>query len=149
MSAEVIAAYAHFIAIVALGAVLFAEWLLLDEVGAREVGRLALLDLAYLLVAVVVLLSGLSRLLWFGKGAAFYLHNPVFWIKLSLFVAIGLISIPPTRCFLRWRRASRKQAFVPLSSEAAYARRFVAVELLLLILLPFTAVLAARGIGMS
>ena len=69
-------------------------------------------------------------------------------VVIHLFVAIGLISIPPTRCFLRWRRASRKQPFVPPSSEAAYARRFVAVELLLLVLLPFTAVLAARGVGM-
>jgi putative membrane protein len=66
-----------------------------------------LLDLAYLMLAIVVLASGSARLLWFGKEAAFYLHNPVFWIKLSLFVAIALISIPPTRCFLRWRRARK------------------------------------------
>jgi putative membrane protein len=148
MTGELIAAYVHFSAIIALGAVLFAEWLLLAQVGSREVRRLALLDLAYLAAALLVLASGAARLVWFGKGAAFYLHNPVFWIKLSLFAAIGLISIPPTRCFLRWRRLSEKEPFVPHREEAAYARRFVVAELLLLACVPLTAVLAARGIGM-
>lgn len=149
MNGEVVAAYAHFTGILALGAVLFAEWLLLAQPGSRYLRRIALLDLAYLLLAVVVLTSGIARLLWFGKGAAFYLHNPVFWIKLSLFAAIGLISIPPTRCFLRWRRASAEPTYSPHPGEVIYARRFVLAELLLLVLIPLTAVLAARGIGLS
>jgi putative membrane protein len=149
MNGDVFAAYAHFIGITALGAVLFAEWLLLEKPGSRELRRIALIDLAYLVLAIVVLASGIARLLWFGKGAAFYLHNPVFWIKLSLFAAIALISIPPTRCFLRWRRASAKDDYIPHPGEVRYARRFVLAELLLLVLVPLTAVLAARGIGPS
>lgn len=149
MNGDAFAAYAHFTGILALGAVLFAEWLLLEQPESRDVRRIALLDLVYLVLAIVVLSSGIARLLWFGKGAAFYLHNPVFWIKLSLFAAIGLISIPPTRCFLRWRRASAERPYRPHAGEARYARRFVLAELLLLGLVPLAAVLAARGIGLS
>jgi putative membrane protein len=59
------------------------------------------------LAAVLALGSGAARVVWFGKGAAFYLHNPVFYIKLALFAAVGLMSIPPTLQFLRWLRGSR------------------------------------------
>jgi len=147
---EVVVAYVHFTAVIALGALLGCELLLLcSAVGAREARQIALLDLGYLIAAVVVLASGLLRLGWFGKAPAFYLHNPVFWIKLALFTAVGLISIPPTRRFLRWRRAALSTSSVPQPEEVRFARRYVAAELGLLALIPLAAVLAARGIGMQ
>lgn len=149
MVAELAVAYLHFAGIVTFGALLFAEWLLLARVDARELARIALLDLGYLGAAIVVLASGLARVIWFGKPLAFYLHNPVFWIKLALFVAVGLISIPPTRCFLRWRRGAGRGPFVAPAHEAAYARRYVAIELVLLALIALAAVLMARGVGLQ
>ncbi|MGH8629648.1 MAG: DUF2214 family protein [Burkholderiales bacterium] len=150
MAMEVIVAYVHFAAVIALGGLLGCELLLLwSGVGAREAKQIALLDLGYLLAAILVLVSGLLRLIWFGKAPAFYLHNPVFWIKLALFVAVGLISIPPTRRFLRWRRAALSAGSAPQPEEVAFARRYVAAELGLLALIPLTAVLAARGIGIQ
>jgi putative membrane protein len=150
MSSEVLIAYVHFASVIALGALLCCELLLLwSEVGAREGQRLALIDLGYLVAAVLVLVSGLLRLNGFGKSAAFYLHNPVFWIKLALFVAIGLISIPPTMRFLRWRRAALSTGISPPAEEVAFARRYVVAELVLLAFIPLAAVLAARGIGIQ
>lgn len=150
MVAAVLVAYVHFVSIIALGALLCCELILLwSGVGVREAKRLALLDLGYLIAAILVLASGLLRLIWFGKSPTFYLHNPVFWIKLALFVAIGLISIPPTRRFLRWRRAAIEAGSVPHPAEVALAGRYVAVELALLACIPLAAVLAARGIGIQ
>jgi putative membrane protein len=148
--AGVLIAYVHFAAIIVLGALLSCELMLLRSgIGAREARRIALLDLGYFIAAILVLVSGLLRLIWFGKSPAFYLHNPVFWIKLALFVAIGLISIPPTRRFLRWRRAAIEAGSVPHPAEVALAGRYVAVELALLACIPLAAVLAARGVGIQ
>ena len=146
MAGEVFFAYLHFLSMIALGAALVAEWLLLSAADAAAARRLAWIDLGYLVAAIAVLGSGIMRVGWYGKGAAFYLHNPVFWIKLALFVAIGLISITPTRYFLRWRREGPEGA-APPAAEAAHVRRFVAVELVLAAFLPLAAVLMARGIG--
>ncbi len=150
MWAEVFVAYLHFAAIFALGASLCCELLILrTEVGVREARLLALLDLGYLVASILVLASGLLRLIWFGKAPSFYLQNPVFWIKLALFVAIGLISIPPTMRFLSWRRAALSSGNAPRPEEVALARRYVAAEIGLLALVPLAAVLAARGIGIQ
>ncbi|HZP94238.1 MAG TPA: DUF2214 family protein [Burkholderiales bacterium] len=145
MAGEVLFAYLHFLSVIALGAMLVAELLLLSAADALAARRLAWIDLGYLAAAIAALGSGVMRVGWYGKGAAFYLHNPVFWIKLALFVAIGLISITPTRYFLRWRREA-PEGGAP-AAETAYVRRFVAVEIVLAAFLPLAAVLMARGIG--
>jgi putative membrane protein len=146
---EVAVAYLHVVGFVTLASVLLAEALLLSAaVQAREVVRVARLDFCYMLAAVLVLATGLLRVVWFGKGAAFYLHNPVFWIKLALFAAVGLISIPPTMRFLRWKRAL-SYAQLPDPRDVAQARRYVFAELSLLPFIPLAAVLMARGIGIQ
>lgn len=50
--------------------------------------------------------STAGLLLWFryGKGAQFYLKNPVFHAKSGLFLAMGLLSIYPTVFFLKHRK---------------------------------------------
>jgi putative membrane protein len=150
MTAQVIAAYVHFMAMIALGALLCCELMLLwSAVGAREARRLAIFDLGYLVAAVLVLVSGVLRLTWLGKSPGFYLQNPVFWIKLALFVAIALISIPPTMRYLRWRRAALDAGSAPHPADVTLARRYVVAELVLLAFIPLTAVLAARGIGLQ
>jgi putative membrane protein len=85
---------------------------------------------------------------WGAKGWAFYAHNPVFHLKLGLFVLVGLLSILPTRAFLRWRRARRADAAyrVP-ETEWRRARRWVVVELHLIALIPLAAVIMSRGLG--
>ncbi len=141
-------AYLHFLSMMAIGAILFGELLLTQSLrDPNQVRKLAWIDLGYLVAAALVLLTGVARLVWYGKGAAFYLHNPVFYIKLALFVAIGLISIPPTMRMLRWR-SEAKRGTVPHPDEIAHVRRYILTELALFVFIPLTAVWAARGIGM-
>jgi putative membrane protein len=142
-------AFLHFTAILLLAGFLAAEAMLLrGDLGARDIVTLARSDVGYFASAMLVLATGLARVFFGAKGAAFYADNPFFWAKVGLFLAIGLVSIRPTRAFLGWRRAARAAAgFSVPAADIAVARRYVLVELHLLALMPLAAVLMARGIG--
>ena len=148
---EVIVVYLHFAAMLLIAVFLAIEYLICIPGLAREnVKLLARIDLLYLIAAVLALATGTARLFWFGKGAGFYLHNPVFYIKLALFVAIGLISVPPTMQYLRWTRMLKTgSAAVAADFEVLRARRYVLAELVLFAFIPLVAVMMARGIGIQ
>ena len=148
---EVLVVYLHFAAMILIAVFLAIEYLICVPGMAREtVKLLARLDILYLIAAVLAVATGVARLVWFGKGAGFYLHNPVFYIKLALFVAIGLISVPPTMQYLRWMRMLRTGSdAVTAEFEVLRARRYVLAELVLFAIIPLLAVLMARGIGIQ
>jgi len=149
--AEVLVVYLHIAAMILIAVFLAIEYLVCVPGLARErVRLLARIDLLYLIAAVLALATGVARLFWYGKGAVFYLHNPVFYLKLALFVAIGLISIPPTIQYLRWMRLLETSAGVVAADfEVLRSRRYVLVELVLFALIPLLAVLMARGVGIQ
>ncbi len=142
-------AYLHFTAILLLAGFLVAEAMLLrGDLGRRDVAVVSRSDIGYSVAAALTLATGAARVFLGPKGVAFYAGNPVFWAKLALFLAAGLVSIKPTIAFLRWRRAARDNpVYAVPEAEARSARRLVLVELHLLALIPLAAVLMARGIG--
>lgn len=148
---EVLVVYLHFAAMILIAVSLAIEYLICVPGLARERMRLlARIDLLYLIAAILALATGVARLIWFGKGAGFYLYNPVFYIKLALFVAVGLISVPPTMQYLRWVRMLKTGAgAVAADFEVLRARRYLLVELVLFAFIPLLAVLMARGIGIQ
>jgi putative membrane protein len=144
-----ILAYLHFASIFALIWFLAKEWTLL-KAGAQnlQVQRLANADIGFALAAMAVLATGASRLLFGAKPVAFYTGNPVFDVKVSLFVLAALISIGPTLAFLRWRKAAVANAnFCVDESEWRRVKRLVLIEMHIVALIPVFAVLMARGIG--
>ncbi len=149
MIVDSLLAYGHFVAVFLLFAFLTVEAMLLrHEIDAKAVTLLARVDLWYGASAGLVLVTGLCRVFLGAKGSAFYLDNPMFWGKVVLFVAVGLLSIKPTLMFLRWSRAQKASAaFLPPESERRQARRWVMIEIHLAALLPLAAVLMARGVG--
>ena len=144
-------AYLHYVAMISIAVVLVLEyWLCVPGMTGSRIRLLVRLDLLYLGVALLALGSGAARVVWFGKGAAFYLHNPVFYIKLALFLAVGLISIPPTLQYLRWMRSLNSGvANVAADYQVLRVRRQLFVELILFALIPLMATLMARGIGIQ
>src|SRR5579859_5764017 len=103
--AGALVAYLHYVAMMAIAVILVVEHMLcVPGLSGSRIRLLARVDLFYMSAAILALGSGVARVVWFGKGAMFYLHNPVFYIKLALFVAVGLMSIPPTLQYLRWLR---------------------------------------------
>lgn len=146
---DALLAYAHFVAIIATASTVIAEAILcrpgLTLPWAQRLGRV---DLFYLVTAAFALTTGLLRLFFGIKGSAFYVGNPVFWIKISLFVAVGLISIIPTLRFIRWtKRLAANNGTVIAEDEIMGTARIIYVELALLALIPLMGTLMARGFG--
>ncbi len=149
MTLEAGLAYAHLLAILSLvvflsseAALCRAEWM--NEAVVRRLGRL---DLIYGLSALAVLLTGLARWYWGMKGAAWYGGNGWLHAKLALLVVIGLLSIRPTRLFIRWRRTLDADGGLPPPDQVRLARRHVMWQAHLLALVPLGGVMMARGFG--
>jgi len=148
MFTEALLAYLHIAAILAVVVFLTSQAALcrVEWLNAAVVRRLARLDLIYLFAAMAVLLTGLARTWWGFKGTGWYWHQPLLHIKVTLFVVIGLMSIQPTRAFLRWRRQLDLDGSLPNPAEIKTVRRWIMIETHLLALIPVAAVLLARGV---
>jgi putative membrane protein len=142
-------AYLHYSAIFLVFGFLTVEVMLVRQpVDARAAALLVRCDIWYAASAVAALVTGISRVIYGAKGAAFYTANPVFWTKVGLFVAVSLVSIAPTIRFIRWRaRHSADPRFAVPDGEQRRVRQLVMMELHLLAFVPLAAVLMARGIG--
>lgn len=147
MLVDLVLASLHHLLVFVLFAILAVElvWLKrdLDLAGLRRVGRL---DMVYGAVAGAVLLVGLLRVFFGAKGYDYYLASPSFWAKMAAFAAVGLLSIPPTRQMLAWRRrAEGEPGWLPSAGEIAGARRYLHVEATVFLLIPVFAAAMARG----
>lgn len=142
-------AYLHFTAIILLFAFLTAEAMVLrGTLDAERIRLVARIDLWYAGAAVAALVTGALRLALGAKGAAFYTGAWPLYVKLALFVAVGLLSIGPTRAFRRWGRAlDSDPSFIVEPAEIARQRRVVMFALHLAAFIPLAAVLMARGMG--
>lgn len=140
--------YLHFIGIMLLMGALFAEYVLLRPgITKNQIKLLTVADLIFGISALLVLGSGLLR--WFvvdPKGADYFNHQPLFHIKLTIFVVIAILSIFPTLKFLKWRKQSRADdAFIPEEKDIKKQLTFVRIELLLIAIIPLLAVMVANG----
>ena len=151
MVLDAILAALHHLCVFALLVILATEMTLVRPgISAEGVMRVVRIDGLYGILAVLALVAGGLRVVYGVKGAAFYIHNPVFWFKLGLFVVIGLLSIPPTLNYIRWRKALRSDPnALPDIAVIKAMRKFIHIELALLFLLPILAAMMARGIGLS
>jgi len=149
MTLEALLAYAHLLAILTMVVFLASEAALcrVEWLNAAVVERLGKIDMVYGISAGLVLLTGLARVFLGSKGAAWYAHNPLLYLKLAMFLVIGLISIKPTLMFVRWRRALRANGALPDAVEVKKARRLVMVQAHILPFIPLAAVFLARGFG--
>lgn len=142
-------AFLHHLAAFVLFAALTVELVLLKTpltlVSARKILRA---DLAYGIAAGLILAIGVLRVLYFEKGAAYYLHNGAFHAKMGLFVAVGLASIYPTVRLLRWRPALSAGQLPDVSpAQLRTLGRVIHAELTGLALMMLFAAMMARGVG--
>jgi putative membrane protein len=150
MLTDLILAILHHVAIVTLIVLLAVEFALLRPgLSASDLRRLATVDAAYGASAGLVSAVGICRVIWGAKGPDFYLANLWFWAKMASFIAIGLLSIPPTMKLLAWRKALKTDAaFLPPSADGARLRTFVHAEVALLVLVVGFAAAMARYSGL-
>ncbi len=142
---EILIRYVHFLGIIVFASLLVTEHVLVkDKLSREDLKRILIIDAAYGISALVVLAAGLALWLWVGKAAAFYSANPVFHAKLGLFVLTGLLSIHPTRFYLKHRKS--QESFIQVPKSVVHCIR---LETLFLVLIPLLAVFMARGYGLG
>ncbi|HVZ15254.1 MAG TPA: DUF2214 family protein [Bauldia sp.] len=150
MLTDALLAIGHHLLVFGLLAILVTEMVSIrPTMTAKHILYVARLDIAYGIVALLIVIVGFSRVHFGLKGAAFYEMNPIFWAKIGAFVIVGLLSIPPTMQIIRWRRAaSADAAFVPELTEIRAVRRFMHYEGMVFFTIPVFAALMARGYGL-
>ncbi|MEG3063163.1 MAG: DUF2214 family protein [Comamonas sp.] len=147
MTFEATLAALHLLAVLTLvvflssqAALCRAEWM-----NAAVVRRLARLDLIYGIAALALLLTGLARLYWGTKGVSWYVSQPLFHVKVTLFVLVALLSIKPSLTFRRWLRGLAAGQALPDAQDVAGTRRWIMVQAHLVPVIAVIAVFWARG----
>jgi putative membrane protein len=107
------------------------------------VRRIAVIDACYGILAGLIVLVGFSRAIFAAKGWYYYSHDLFFWAKIGTFVVIGLLSIPPSISYLKWRKASA----MPTDEAVANVRGYLWIEVVLFVPLLAFAAAMARGYG--
>ena len=96
--------------------------------------------------ATILLVVGLLRVFFFEKGAEYYFHNHAFMAKLSIFIAVALLSIIPTREFLSWRKALKAgQAPSVRLEKLRLIKKLLHGEMLAVVIILLCADIMARG----
>jgi putative membrane protein len=136
----------HLCAFTLVSTVAIEFTLIRQELTVWSARRLQATDLVLGIAAGALLVIGLLRVFFFEKGADYYFHSQAFMAKLSIFIAIGLLSIVPTREFLSWRGAL-KAGQVPVVSarKLQLISKIIHGELLAIVLILLCAAIMARG----
>ena len=146
MLIEAIIAWLHYLGIFVLVGALAGELMTFKRDMSQAAQRnLRILDAHYGAAAGVVLITGIAKVFWFGKGAGYYAGNPFFWALIVLFALVGLLSIPPTLYYLRWRKSIGPVAVA--DADYARIRRLLWAEAVAIALIPLAAALMARGVA--
>jgi putative membrane protein len=141
----------HFLLVFLLIAILAAQSILIRPGMTTDGMRLAAsLDRAYGASAFLLLGIGFARVYWGAKGSPFYLSNPLFWTKISLFMIVAMLSIPTTVQLIRWsKQAQLYPEFLPPTEQVRRIQWWLRAEGLVVIFIPFLAAAMARGFGLS
>lgn len=148
MHLDAVLAYLHYLAIFSTAFFLLLEWtrcrVPIDDRRARVLFRN---DFAYFASAMAALATGLLRLFYGVKGPAFYLSNPAFHAKLTLYVLVAVLSMVPTFAFRRWNKGfAANPGYAVSEREVRRVRLFLGLQIAVLLLIPAAAVLMARGL---
>jgi putative membrane protein len=147
MDADLLLTIGHHFLVFALVGILAAEVAAIrPNMNAGQIEHLGFLDMAYGIVAILVIVIGFGRVFYGAKGSDFFISNGLFWAKIGCFMAIALLSAVPTVRILGWRRASKANAgYTVPPPEAEHVRRFMIVEAILILPILVFAAMMVRG----
>ena len=140
----------HVLAFTLVGA-LAIEFILLGQMTSNEFSdatakRLAITDAVLGAAAGLLFVVGLCRVFFFEKGAEYYFHSHAFMTKLSVFIAVAVLSVAPTLEFLSWRKAL-KAGQVPSvdAKKLRFIKTIIHGELAAIVIIVLCAAIMARG----
>lgn len=114
-----------------------------------DVRRALLADNGWGLAAAVLLITGLMRAFaGYEKGTDFYLHQPLFHLKMTLFVIILLLELWPMVTLIKWRIGLGRGLPIDVGRSLLFAR-ISHVQALLILLMVIAATGMARGVMSS
>tara|TARA_Y100001978_G_scaffold188763_1_gene190450 strand:- start:628 stop:1101 length:474 start_codon:yes stop_codon:yes gene_type:complete len=145
-----IVAYVHYLGIIlCFGALIFERIILKINLSKKETISIIIADVIYGIAGLAILITGILRVKFYGQGGEFYTSNPLFWIKVSLYIIVGLISLYPTTTYILWAVPLSKNK-LPVISENLVKRFKVVMmtELVCFAVIPIFATLMSRGIGL-
>lgn len=144
-------AYIHYLGIIlCFGSLLFERLTLKVDLNRNETISMIIADVIYGLAGVAILLTGILRVKYFGQGGDFYTSNPIFWVKVGLYILVGLISLYPTTTYILWAIPLSKNKLPKISENLVKRFRIIiTTELIGFATIPFFATLMARGIGLG
>jgi putative membrane protein len=149
MLVDFLLAATHHLLVLLLVTLVAMEFALVrDGMSERQARLVAKVDGYYGLVAVLVVIAGISRVLFGANGYEYYVGNWVFWLKMAAYIVMGLLSLPPTLAFLRWRRAmERAEMTDPPAADVRTVRRWMLAEVHVLAVIAVLAAALGRGFG--
>ena len=150
VSMSALVAYVHYLGIIlCFGALMFERIILKINLNKNETLSIIIADVIYGIAGLAILITGILRVKYYGQGGDFYTSNPMFWLKVSLYIVIGLISLYPTITYILWAIPLSKNK-LPVISENLVKRfkLIILTELVGFAVIPFFATLMTRGIGL-
>ncbi|AOJ82529.1 hypothetical protein WS86_06455 [Burkholderia savannae] len=97
--------------------------------------------------ALVLITTGIVRAFGgFEKGGEYYLHAPLFHLKMGALALILMLELIPMTGLIRWRVTARRGMLPDLARAPAYAR-IGHVQAMLVVAIVFAAAGMARGVG--
>lgn len=147
MTLEALLASLHLVAILTLVVFLSSQAALCREewMNPAVVRRLARLDMIYGLVALILLITGIVRIVWGAKGLSWYVSQPLFHIKMMLFFVAALISLRPTFIIRRWLKAVNADGSLPAPEAVRQTRKWIMGQAHLIPIIAVIAVYWSRG----
>ncbi len=141
----------HHLSAFTLTACLVYEFIAFHKgLGVEEARRIQRVDLWYGISAGLLVAVGLLRVFFFEKGANFYAANPMFWVKMTSFVIVGLLSVYPTIRYIKWNPILKDGRSPEIPEREFNTIRFLLwLEIIGLALILFAAPAMARAIGMN
>ncbi|WP_340202680.1 DUF2214 family protein [Ascidiimonas sp. W6] len=134
--------YLHLVSIfIVVGSVFAQQFLVKTAVDKQLLKRILLTDAIYGIASVLTVTFGM--ILWFvvGKPPEFYSNSNTFWIKMSLFIIVGILSLYPSLFYFKSKKA--KTALIHIPQKLIMVLR---IEAALLLIIPFFAELMAFGV---
>lgn len=153
MLISAVVAYLHYLGLMLSFGALVLEIFILNsqkELSLNEAWKIVIADTVYGISAVMILATGVLRVLYYGKGSEYYLNNPVFYTKVAIFLLVGGLSLYPTVSFISWVPALQKGTAPKVeSTQVNRLIWLIRTEIVGFALIPLLAALMARGIGIG
>lgn len=114
--------------------------------GVGEARSVLIADNLWGISAIILLITGVMRAFGgYEKGTDYYLHQPLFHLKMTFFILILLLEIAPMVTLIKWRIVQARGTAIDVGRAKLFAR-ISHVEALLVLLMVVAATGMARGV---